>query len=365
MRVFLCDHCKQLVFFENTLCNSCNRCLGFDPAEMQIRSFEKKEGDVLLTRVSDGKAYRYCDNKKHSACNWVVEAQSPSAFCSACQYNNNIPRISDRNLSLWRKLEVAKKRLVYSMYRWNLHVPSKQANPETGLEFDFLEELEDQKVFTGHAEGTITINIEEADDAVRAKNRQLLNEPYRTLLGHFRHEVGHYFWDLFFCQENEREAFRAVFGDERVDYQESLKKHYENKNDSADWKQHYVTDYAASHPWEDWAETWAHYIHIVDTLETAYATSETYLKRLNAGMDFLPFNPYSEMDFDKIIKNWFPLTYSVNSINRSMGISDLYPFALTDGVIEKIRFIHDLLERVEAKGFTLPQTLNRSLEEKQ
>ncbi len=362
MRVFLCDHCKQLIFFENTLCTNCNCPVGFDPGDMRMRTFDWLEDKAGLTRVIDGKSYRYCDNQKHAACNWVVPEESESAYCKACQYNNNIPQINETNLRLWRKLEVAKKRLVYSMFRWNLRVPAKLECPEVGLEFDFLEELEEQKVFTGHAEGTITINVAEADDAVRAKNRLLLNEPYRTLLGHFRHEVGHYFWDLFFHEAIELEAFRSVFGDETVDYQQSLKKHYESKQESDQWKEHYITDYAASHPWEDWAETWAHYIHIVDTLETAYATSSTYVNRLNAGMDFLPFNPYTEPDFKQIINNWFPLTYSVNSINRSMGIADLYPFALTDGVIEKIHFIHDLLERIEAKGLNLPESLGRGSE---
>jgi len=50
-------------------------------------------------------------------------------------------------------------------------------------------------VLTSHCNGLITLNIAEADDAERERRRVKFHEPYRTLLGHLRHEVAHYYWD--------------------------------------------------------------------------------------------------------------------------------------------------------------------------
>lgn len=193
--------------------------------------------------------------------------------------------------------------MIYSLFRWNLDVPSREKNPARGLAFDFLEEFENRQVSTGHAEGVITINIAEADDSVRAKNRQLLNEPYRTLLGHFRHEIGHYLWDLFFFDQRARNNFRMHFGDESADYQTSLNAYYQRAGKSEDWQQSHITEYATSHPWEDWAETWAHYVHMVDTLETFFSSASNYMQRINQNADLLFFDPYREPDFEKIISN--------------------------------------------------------------
>jgi hypothetical protein len=91
------------------------------------------------------------------------------------------------------------------------------------------------------------------------------------LLGHFRHEVGHYFWDrLVATDPHQLEEFRVLFGDDRQDYGEALKRHYD-EGAPANWQDTYISMYATMHPWEDFAETWAHYLHIVDTLETAGA----------------------------------------------------------------------------------------------
>ena len=360
MKVFHCENCDQLVFFENTVCVRCHQLLGFTPLQMRMQTFTTEVDDGTLKSVTDHNRYRYCENNKLQACNWVLPIEDSKTFCKACRYNFRIPALNGNNLVLWRKIEIAKHRLFYSLLRWNLDVPPRDMDPERGLAFDFLEEFEGQQVSTGHAEGIITIDIAEADDSVRAKNRQLLNEPYRTLLGHFRHEIGHYLWNSLFFDQKARKSFRKYFGDESADYQMSLEAYYQRAGKSEDWRQSHISEYATSHPWEDWAETWAHYVHMVDTLETAFSTASNYMQRIDQNADLHFFDPYCEPDFEKIIGSWFPLTHTVNSINRSMGHEDLYPFVLTDGVIEKLRFVHTLVQEVVEKGFILPPAENRS-----
>ena len=227
----------------------------------------------------------------------------------------------------------------------------------TGLAFDFLADPDasredNPKVMTGHAEGLITIHIAEADDAERERRRRDMGEPYRTLLGHFRHEVGHYYWERLVHGGPWHQAFRALFGDEREDYGESLARHHA-AGPPADWRERFVSAYASAHPWEDWAETWAHYLHLIDTLETAHAFNLRL--RPQAGADptlamVADFDPYGDVSFDSLIRAWLPLTYAVNSLNRSMGQPDLYPFALAPPVVDKLRFVHELVGGSRAPG---------------
>ena len=146
------------------------------------------------------------------------------------------------------------------------------------------------------------------------------------------------------------EACRAVFGDERQDYQEALQTYY-NSTPAQGWREQHVSVYATSHPWEDFAETWAHYLHIVSTLETAWAYGITVSPSVASGPAAWPAhrgNPYTETSFDDIIQSWLPLTYAVNSLNRSMGMADFYPFVLTQGVVEKLAYIHTVIREVQA-----------------
>jgi hypothetical protein len=172
--------------------------------------------------------------------------------------------------------------------------------------------------------------------------RRQMGEPYRTLLGHFRHEIAHYYWDRLVLNAPGIEAFRQLFGDEREDYGAALQRHYAN-GPPPDWQERFVSSYASTHPWEDWAETWAHYFHMVDTLETASAFGMRVRPRVTKGADLsaaIDFDPHSAA-LDRIVDSWLPLTFAVNSINRSMGIADLYPFVLAPPVIVKLSFIHD------------------------
>jgi hypothetical protein len=348
MKLFQCQHCGQPLYFENTHCESCGYALGYLPALETISALEQ-DGDAWHALAEPNGRYRYCENHRYEVCNWLVPAGG-DAYCPACRHNRTIPDLSQaQNLAHWRKMEIAKHRMFYSLLRLRLPLVTRAEDPE-GLAFDFLSDQESPApVLTGHENGLITINLAEADDAERERRRSQMGEPYRTLLGHFRHEIAHYYWDRLVAGSPGIETFRAIFGDERRDYDEALGAHYANGAPS-DWAQHFITPYATSHPWEDWAETWAHYFHMVDTLETASAFGLHIRPKLSNGADALTadidFDPYVA-DLDRLVTNWLPLTFAVNSINRSMGLSDLYPFVLAPSVIVKLDFIHETIHTAQ------------------
>jgi hypothetical protein len=217
-----------------------------------------------------------------------------------------------------------------------------------GLAFKFLADPplpSGHRVMTGHDNGVVTIALAEANSAEIEKRRAELAEPYRSLLGHFRHEVGHHYWDILVRDGGKLEQCRAVFGDDSQDYDAAIKRHYE-QGAPADWPEHFVSAYATSHPWEDFAETWAHYLHIVDTLETASAFGVRIaptVDREGAHFAKLDFDPYVVGAIDEIVEAWTPFVVAMNSVNRAMGRPDLYPFVLAPAVVEKLRFIHDLV----------------------
>ena len=344
MRLFECQACGQALYFENVLCESCGRKLGYLPRLATLSALEP-EGDKWRALADSGRLYHSCANVAHETCNWLVSDDSGEPFCLACRHNSTIPNLSvRRNLLLWRKIEVAKHRMFYSLLRFRLPLITKARDPR-GLSFDFLD-AEGQPVMTGHLDGTITLNLAEADDSHREKQRGEMGEPYRTLLGHFRHEIAHYYWDRLVRDHAVIDRFRDIFGDERDDYGEALLRHY-SQGALADWSERYVTSYAGAHPWEDFAETWAHYFHIVDTLETAGAFGVRIRPRIAAGLELsatVDFDPY-RVGIERLIDSWLPLTFAFNSINRSMGLSDLYPFVLGPTIILKLSFVHELIHR--------------------
>ena len=368
MRNFSCDVCGQLIYFENTDCVRCGSKLGFVPEEMQLTALVPHPRDglprdrVFTPAGGPGTPVRLCANAAHEACNWLVPAKAENPFCPACRLNRTIPDLSvPGNPALWREIETAKRRLVYALMRFDLPIGAPDAagiEGGGGLAFEFLADRADgQAVMTGHADGLITINIAEADTAERERRRVEMGEPYRTLLGHMRHEIGHYYWDMLLrdagdAAEERLGAARAIFGDEREDYAEALRRNYQ-EGPPDDWQAHYVSSYAASHAWEDFAETWTHYLHIVDTLDTAASfglginPEESDDPALRTR---IRFDPYRARDLERIIEAWLPLTYAMNSLNRSMGQPDLYPFVLSETVIGKLGFIHDLLRRVSRDG---------------
>ena len=343
MKIFQCGHCDHSLFFENDKCENCGHLSGYRDTDRKMLTFNP-DGDVL---ISDREkiAYKYCKNKKHGVCNWLVEKDDPSDFCGACKLNRTIPNLSAKaNFKKWRNLEVAKHRLIYQLQKIGLSLPSK-INYEKGLCFDFIAKQDNPNIMTGHANGVITILLREADSVLREQMRKELLEPYRTLIGHLRHEVGHYFWDrLVMTDERVLTEFRTVFGDEQVNYSDALQKYYKN-GAPKNWQDLYISKYATSHAWEDWAETWAHYLHIMDMLETAYffgvdVNPVGSHKGMNATVSI---DPYTMDNFDEIIQTCVPLSFAVNSINRAMGIPDIYPFVISPAVVYKMKFIHQLL----------------------
>lgn len=358
MRLFECQECGQLLYFENTRCERCGHPLGYIQDRTALSVLASEDTYLWRAAVMPGTQYRLCANRAFDACNWLVPAGDPGDFCRACRHSRTIPNLDiPENLLLWQRLEAAKHRLIYGLLRLELPLTSWQDDRGHGLAFDFLSAEDvagsDSGVQTGHANGVITIDIAEADHAEREQNRQDMSEAYRTLLGHFRHESGHYYWDRLVRDGVWHDAYREMFGDERRDYGQSLSDHYAAGAPDG-WQDIYVSGYAAAHPWEDFAETWAHYLHIVDTLETASAFGlrvRPETGQLSALAMEIDFDPYRQADFDRLIAAWLPLTYAVNSLNQSMGQPDLYPFVLAPPVMGKLRFIHGLIHGPD--GFKL------------
>ncbi len=365
MRIFHCDHCQHLVFFENVTCLACGHALAFLPDLDEIGSLEPDANGVLRSPGSEDRTYRLCQNyTEGNVCNWAIPSDDPDPLCESCRLTRVIPDQSmPGNPEAWYKLEVAKRRLIYSLMSLGLPVVNKTVDPEDGLTFEFLADPPPADpsgepttppaapVLTGHANGVVTINIAEVDDVERERRRTALHEPYRTLLGHFRHEVGHYYWDRIVLGTDRLEPFRKLFGDDREDYAKALEAHYK-KGKSPDWQASYISSYAASHAWEDWAETWAHYLHMTDALETAAACG---LSLRPARADEPEIKPARKNwrgglgKFEKMIERWFPLTYVLNNLNRGLGLPDGYPFVLSPPVVEKLKFVHETIQAAANK----------------
>lgn len=340
MKTFTCS-CGNRLFFENTLCLNCQRTLGFDVRTRLLLAITpvgqntwKPDQESVQTR----RRFRRCKNTiDHKVCNWLIPYDETHTYCLACRMNEMIPSLTKKeNHALWASMEISKHRLLYTLLGLGLPVLPKADDPDRGLSFAFLEDqrtnrdVGDEHVLTGHANGLITVNLIEADHVYREAMRMEFAEPYRTLLGHFRHESGHYYWDLLINNTAWQNPFRELFGDERASYGLALKKYHADPPESH--SPSFISRYAQSHPLEDWAETWAHYLHMIDTLETA-TTFGLFEKEEKFG------------DFDQMMVAWIELSIIMNSLNRSMGLYDAYPFILTETIIAKIRFVHQLLSR--------------------
>ncbi|MGN6685077.1 MAG: zinc-binding metallopeptidase family protein [Devosia sp.] len=358
MKLFRCDHCANVLYFENTVCENCGHALGYWPGTNMLVSLEDEGGYFHAPALPDSR-FVYCANARFGACNWLVEYQ-PGAdpYCLACRHNGVIPPMdSAGNLANWRTIERAKKRLFYSLLRLNLPLATRNEDPVHGLRFEFLAEAAaPQPVLTGHDSGIITLALREADDAERERRRLQMNEPYRTLLGHFRHEIGHYYWDLLIDNTPALDEFRALFGDERTDYGKALQRHYDN-GAPVDWQRNFISAYATSHPWEDWAETWAHYLHIVDTTEMAAAFGVRLEPKVDATGELstrIDFEPYRLATMEELITHWVPLSSLINNLNRAVGQHDAYPFVLTPKVVAKLGFVQKTVLAAGAATWTVP-----------
>jgi hypothetical protein len=339
MRQLLCPHCRTATFFELEQCPTCDTPLAFDPKCLAF--------DELKSTVP-------CANRTLIGCNWSVD--DGQGFCHSCRLTRTIPNLgSTRNVRLWKRVETAKRRLVYDLARLGLPLAVRSGQQ---ISFDILsEETAGAPIMTGHLAGLITLSLAEADDAERESRRVAFREPYRTLLGHFRHEVGHFYWEVLVDGTSLQSAFRLIFGDESASYAAALKAYHARTDRSYD-RDAFISEYATSHPWEDWAETFAHFLHIVATLDSAAALPLSLDARSRQTFE----NPYREADFEALLTSWTPVAYSINELNRSMGLNDAYPFELSPAVRGKLHFVHMAILNFrqpaasESEDADLPQT---------
>jgi hypothetical protein len=361
MRVFQCE-CGAPVFFENDRCLRCQRELGFLPDRQVLTALEPADAkEQWKALAAGGEAWRKCGNyAREGVCNWMVRPEDTSPLCVSCRLNETIPNLAHpNNRSYWAKLEVAKRRLVYSILRLGLPLKSRAEDPTGGLAFAFLAPAPDgPRVMTGHTGGLITINVAEADDVEREQMRMEMHEAYRTLLGHFRHEIGHYYFDTLVRDTSWHARFRRLFGDETRDYGTSLDAYYKT-GAPPDWQSRFISVYASSHPLEDWAETWGHYLHIVDTIETARAFG---IGRSEEGAHLIDAHLFGganrgrvSADFMRLLRDWVWLTLATNAINRSLGMADASPFVLNAGVAEKLGLVHELVTSFASGAATGPR----------
>ena len=360
--------CGNPIFFRNSSCLACATQLGYDSQlglliplkEALIEgTWDRYEAPNQSSpetaepqQFQASKHYRRCANlPTTAACNWLIAAFEPpnTTLCLACSLNRTIPDLNDlanpQNSVFWGRVELAKRRMLAGVLGLGLQVVSKQQDPQTGLAFDLVSDQPGTSaVLTGHDSGLITLNLQEADDAARESIRSAMHEPYRTLLGHFRHEIGHYFWEALIKNSTWLDGFRQLFGDESQDYAASLQKNY-TFGPPENWQLNYISSYASTHPWEDWAETWAHYLHMRDTLDTAASFGLTVDA---SSLEFTPFatdalrfpNEATSASFLTFLNEWTGLTVLLNEMSRTMGQPDFYPFALPMPAVAKLHFVH-------------------------
>lgn len=335
MRALSCE-CGRAIFYDNTQCGHCGKLLAFDPLSGTMLTLTPTE-EAYTT--ADGRQFALCANRQaHQICNGVVPLNADhdaQQQCFCCALNRTLPDLShEHNLKRWRKLELAKRRMISGISDLGLAAVPGPTSGWPALHFDFLEdqrsnpEAVEQFVATGHANGLITINVIEADDVQRLTQRELSSERYRTLLGHFRHEVGHYYY---FQLLSDLEEFKRIFGDPEQDYAAALDLYYEN-GPPDNWRDSYISAYASSHPLEDWAESFAHYLHMQDMLQSAAARS-------------LIAADLETADLATRYAQWTELSITTNALNRSLGLEDAYPFVPTQHMFRKFDYIEQAIEQ--------------------
>jgi hypothetical protein len=311
---FSCPVCRALVHFEDSVCVASDTPLAYDPDRRAMVQADAR-----------------CANAALIGCNWHPARDGD--LCAACLTTRVRPADDDLDgLRGWARAEAAKRRLLFELAELSL--------PWDGLRFELLSSARGP-VTTGHVDGVITLDLAESDDAHRLEMRDRLGEAYRTVLGHFRHEVGHYYQGVLVPEGSpDAERMRSLFGDERADYAAAMERHYA-QGAPADWADTHVSAYATMHPWEDWAETFAQYLHIEDAMQTARSYGVT-----------LAVPPAG---FAALLSDWVPLSIALNAMNRSLGLDDLYPFVLSAPVIEKLGFIDGLITRRRTASAATPR----------
>ncbi|OBJ91881.1 hypothetical protein A9W97_11795 [Mycobacterium gordonae] len=343
MRDFHCPNCGQRLAFENSECLNCHSALGFSLDQMALLVIAKGGEESDHAGAVAANEYQLCANLYVAECNWLVPVGQPGGrLCESCALTIERPNDQDTvGLAEFARAEAAKRRLVAELHELNLPIIGRDQDPDYGLAFRLLSSAH-ENVITGHENGVITLDLAEGDDVHREQLRVEMEEPYRTLLGHFRHEVGHYYFYRLVRSPEYLQRFNELFGDPDADYQAALDRHY-SQGAPEGWQETFVSSYATMHPAEDWAETFAHYLHIRDTLDTSASCG---LAPAAATFDRPPLGPSA---FPTIIEMWLPLSWSLNMVNRSMGHDDLYPFVLPPAVLDKMQFVHTVIEEVTSQ----------------
>lgn len=328
MRLFSCPVCRQQVYFDNTVCLACGSEIAFAPDRLQM--------------VALGGRHRTCVQRQTAeACNWAIEATDPIERCLSCRLTGALSAVGAD--ALRSRAEAAKRQVLYTLLQLGVPFSAKLGEDDRqGLRFVWaLPGQSSSSLLTGHHDGTIVLNLNEADDAHREAARVSFGEPQRTVLGHLRHELSHYFFQRFVEGRPEISAFRNSFGDERADYAAALRRHYES-GPAADWPQHFVSAYASAHPWEDWAETCAHYLLMVEAVDTAAAWGLQLSPA--GGVHVQPAAAAAAAPVERlVVDHWLPMARFLNAMSRSLGLADSYPYLLPPPVQAKLRFVQDIL----------------------
>jgi hypothetical protein len=341
VRVFHCDRCGDVVAFDAMRCPGCGDALGYLSDELAVRTLASSADPGVFSVAGDDRALWRCLNAAWG-CNWMLPAGSATPWCRSCSLTRGRPD-EQRTVAMtaWMSAEAAKRRVVHQLDSLELPIEPRSDGLADGLAFDLVH-LPSEGGITGHLDGVITLDLVETDEGHRSQLRRDLDERFRTVIGHLRHEMGHYYWRWLVGQCDDLAQFRLLFGDERDDYAEALERHYSGTGESWD-PTRFVTAYAASHPLEDWAESFAHYLHIIDATDTAVAHDLIPTD----GASLLIDEPLRDLAFAEVLAAWQPINDAVTAVAESLGAPPLYPFQLTGAVVDKLAFVH---ERVAARS---------------
>jgi len=346
LQPFACSVCQQLLFFDNSTCLRCGSQLGYIPENGQLVALRSVESALERLDGQPGR-FRHCSNRLVTRCNWLVPEDDVADRYASCRLTAVRPNDTEvDSIETFADAEAAKRRLLHQLMGLGLPVIDRSVDPLRGVAFELLSSR-GSNVITGHDSGVITLDLSESDDAHREFVRQQLGEPYRTVLGHLRHEIGHYYWTSLVEQPGNVAAFRELFGDERMPYEDALVRYYSQSD--ADWPHTHVSRYATMHPWEDWAETFAHHLHIDAGLATAEAIGlEVGEPAQSAGR--ATWTTRDHITIGEMVQSWLGLTLALNAMARSIGQSDLYPFVLSPRVVEKLDFVHGCIRSAVESG---------------
>jgi hypothetical protein len=340
VRVFICSTCEHELDFESMSCSNCDSPVGYVSDRRDVVVLVANE-PTRYTVTGDAAVHWRCLNASWG-CNWMLPADEGDVWCLSCRLTRGRPDEADPvAVSAWSAAEAAKRRLVFQLGELGLPIEPRSSTTPQGLAFDLVH-IPGASGVTGHDRGIITLDLNEADERHRDELRRNLGESFRTLIGHLRHEVGHYYFTHLVRQDDEIAEFRALFGDERIDYSAALDEHYRRARTGTDASDHsgFVTGYAAAHPLEDWAETFAHYLHTLDGLQTADSHGLSATRR-EAGR---PVNRRrragDEQSYSSILERWLPVAEMINAIADGLGSSRPYPFTLSPVVVTKLEFVH-------------------------